>query len=648
MTLTFTTYLLISGIGLAICAAADRFLLRHHLSLHNRRGFYILSLLLSLALPLVSTLYPHKLIPTAAQGGKGVSIEMWNMYLHPGLSVEAVDNTVRTLSFSWTDIIFALWAIGAGIMLIRLVIGLIRVLSILYSAERVRLNDGKRLYITDKIPNAFSFMGLIVLPREIYDDERRRSLIICHEEAHCTQRHHYDLILHQLCLVTHWWNPFAWILTGAHYNILEYLADNHVIDSGIDRKAYQRQLLESSLKIPAESLSLSFSVYNLKKRISMMNSNETPSKRLQFLRMASTLIFTSAGIFVGTNMMAIAPAPDTAPVEDMIAKPPPKKTGEGKDSDDKNASYIGGDKQMYKDLSSWIRYPEEAAKQGVSGKVHLKITVDEKGNVSSVEVKQGVHPLLDAEAVRVAKLMKYNPAIKNGKPVAANIYMPIHFRLDDGGKAAPMGKIETTSKPKSMSTLKAEVERFAKAFPNKENENIVITIKVEGGKPATVKVSAKDSRLRGELQQFVMNQTLEASINGVQTIKVYVPAKTKDELNTYVFDYLENMPEYIDEGEGGLMKALARMVKYPEEAINKNINGRVIVGFIVEKDGNLSNVKVIKSAHPLLDAEAVRVVEQLKFTPGRQEDGTPVRVRFSLPINFRIPVDDVKKQDNKQ
>ena len=81
---------------------------------------------------------------------------------------------------------------------------------------------------------------------------------------------------------------------------------------------------------------------------------------------------------------------------------------------------------------------------------------------------------------------------------------------------------------------------------------------------------------------------------------------------------------------------LMKNIKYPEQAMKEGIQGRVAVRFIVEKDGSISDVKPILSVHPLLNKEAVRVVKSMpKWTPGKQ-NGKPVRVRFNLPIMFKL------------
>ena len=95
------------------------------------------------------------------------------------------------------------------------------------------------------------------------------------------------------------------------------------------------------------------------------------------------------------------------------------------------------------------------------------------------------------------------------------------------------------------------------------------------------------------------------------------------------------MPDF----PGGMvecMKWLANNVKYPEEAIQNKKEGRVIVQFVVDKDGSIMDAKVVRSIDPLLDKEALRVINLMpKWKPGKNQ-GEAVRVRYTMPVMFRL------------
>ena len=105
--------------------------------------------------------------------------------------------------------------------------------------------------------------------------------------------------------------------------------------------------------------------------------------------------------------------------------------------------------------------------------------------------------------------------------------------------------------------------------------------------------------------------------------------------NDSVYQIVEEMPQFPG-GEQAMMKYIAENVKYPEDAKEKNQSGRVFLSFVVEKDGRVDDVKVLKSVCESVDNEAVRVVKAMpNWKPGKQK-GKPVRVSYCLPITFKL------------
>lgn len=122
-----------------------------------------------------------------------------------------------------------------------------------------------------------------------------------------------------------------------------------------------------------------------------------------------------------------------------------------------------------------------------------------------------------------------------------------------------------------------------------------------------------------------------------ETLKETAPPQEphRKENKEEVFEVVEKMPEY----PGGIKEMItfiAENLRYPQELAGSNILGRVITNFIVNKDGSISNIEVIRGIDPLLDAEAVRVISTMpNWNPGLIL-GEPVNVRFTLPIMFRF------------
>lgn len=130
----------------------------------------------------------------------------------------------------------------------------------------------------------------------------------------------------------------------------------------------------------------------------------------------------------------------------------------------------------------------------------------------------------------------------------------------------------------------------------------------------------------------------EKNVEKADTVApVYVPAEVAAKLKGAVSGASEEMPEFPDGGTAGLMKYLAANIRYPESAKKAGKQGRVIVQFVVCKDGSITNVSTLRDIDPALDAEAIRVISAMpKWKPGRQK-GKEVDVKYTVPVMFRLP-----------
>ena len=129
----------------------------------------------------------------------------------------------------------------------------------------------------------------------------------------------------------------------------------------------------------------------------------------------------------------------------------------------------------------------------------------------------------------------------------------------------------------------------------------------------------------------------QGSDEGQQVLQLNqkVVDEVPDETATKVFDVVEQMPSFPG-GDAALMSFLNKNIKYPVIAEENGIQGRVVATFVVERDGSITDVKVIKSVDPSLDKEAVRVLKSMpKWIPGKQ-NGQSVRVKYTVPVTFRL------------
>ena len=103
-----------------------------------------------------------------------------------------------------------------------------------------------------------------------------------------------------------------------------------------------------------------------------------------------------------------------------------------------------------------------------------------------------------------------------------------------------------------------------------------------------------------------------------------------------IYEIVEQMPEFPNGGMAGLMSFISKNLKYPTICQESGVQGKVIVFFVVEKDGSTTDFRIVRSVDKYLDKEALRVLSSMpKWIPGKQK-GVPVRVKYTVPINFRL------------
>ena len=192
----------------------------------------------------------------------------------------------------------------------------------------------------------------------------------------------------------------------------------------------------------------------------------------------------------------------------------------------------------------------------------------------------------------------------------------------------------------------AKVEKKA---PVKVEEQKVVE-KVKSSVKFTPPVIKKDSEVKPEEElksQEDLNKTKtaigsfdvkgndEAGGEVLKGKEVIAQAEPPKEEETKVFDVVEVMPSFPG-GQAALFEWLSKNIKYPVVAEENGVQGRVIVTFVVERNGSITDVQVVKSVDPSLDKEAVRVVKAMPhWIPGKQ-NGSAVRVKFTVPVTFRL------------
>ena len=169
-------------------------------------------------------------------------------------------------------------------------------------------------------------------------------------------------------------------------------------------------------------------------------------------------------------------------------------------------------------------------------------------------------------------------------------------------------------------------------------EELVEITKQEEQKPQPVEVPKQTTQLE-IVQDDVEVEDIEinAEVDQTEVIEEYVAPEVEEEevVEQEIFQIVEEMPAYPG-GDQKMMEYIAKNIKYPQIARESGIQGRVFVGFVVEPDGSVSNVKLLRGIGGGCDEEAMRVIKSMpKWKPGKQR-GKAVRVSYQIPVMFRL------------
>ena len=184
----------------------------------------------------------------------------------------------------------------------------------------------------------------------------------------------------------------------------------------------------------------------------------------------------------------------------------------------------------------------------------------------------------------------------------------------------------------ALISLVINADAWAATLPQQEKKNVTYSgtvVDADGNKLANVRIRYNNAQMLAEEKQRT---------NMVVVLKAPVPSM--DELaqkgTDHVYQAVDEMPQFPG-GNRAMMAYIGQNIKYPAEAVAKGIEGRVLVQFVVNKEGDLQDIKVMKSIDSLLDQEAIRVISSMpKWTPGKLK-GEAVNIQYVLPIQFNIP-----------
>lgn len=327
-----------------------------------------------------------------------------------------------------------LYLAGVLVLLVRLAIQAFSLYRLIVRLPEKEIN-GVRVKCLNDPSGPFSFFGWIFLnPATVKKDELDE--ILTHEVAHVKQRHSVDVLLAEMVSICCWMNPFAWLLKREVRLNLEFLADRKVMEAGFATKSYQYHLLGLAYN-HKYGLSNNFNFSHLKQRIIMMNKKK--SNAAGHIKYA-LFVLPAFALLVAGNISCSQDASQTEDAkEEVVAPVSPEAKEVPADSTAKEEVFMvaeqmpefpGGMKEMLKFLQENVKYPENAMKNNVQGRVIVQFVIEKDGTPTEFKVARSVNPDLDAEALRVMKAMpKWKPGMQKGQVVRVKFTVPVSFKL---------------------------------------------------------------------------------------------------------------------------------------------------------------------------------------------------------------------------
>jgi len=286
--------------------------------------------------------------------------------------------------------------------------------------------------------------------------------------------------------------------------------------------------------------------------------------------------------------------------------------------------FPGGDKALMNYLVQHIKYPIIDQENGYQGKVVVQFVIDRSGKVKDPKVVTSVSPGLDREALRVlSQIPDWIPGEINGKK--ENIYYTLPFVFEIEG--------EPSRHSSNVKFDSLQIVLDGQILPMSFKSKWLNFSKLTSLNTIVPKKEKEKKELIEKYGLAAANGVIIAISKKEDPVSKAEVRLEKDSLGNIIYDVVEKMPEY-QGGDVELMNFLKKNLIYPEAEKNKNIQGNVIVFFVVNTLGKIEQAKVLKSLSPECDKEALRVINLMtNWIPGKQ-NGVPVSVRYTLPIKF--------------
>ena len=503
-------------------------------------------------------------------------------------------------TFPIQNMLLYIYLTGTIILIFRTIKQTLSVWMVIQKSERHHFNSAKVIR-TDRYPASFSFFSFVFVNPSTDETETRE--IVNHEQEHIRQQHWIDLLLFEILRTIQWFNPVSWLYGQMIRQNHEYLADERALRRSSNPAVYRAALLNQMFGGPVISLANSFNYSINKKRFIMMKQiTYSPFRKLKLLLVLPLM----AGVFYAFA----TPEYKFVQIENTLTQPEPastvnESTPTALNTDEKpiKGRVVTEDGKPLPGTSIIISGTSVGTMPDANGYFELKATDDTPVIFSFVGFRS-VKVKPDFEKEMVVTMERETIGIGAVDVRINGMQIKSALIIVDGKEVNGLGMNDIDpGSIESISVLKNE--SATKTFGEKAKNGVVLITLKKG--ITTEQASGNETKVTGYAAQ---------------------PDGEK------VFMIVDEMPEFPG-GVSALRQYLSNTVKYPGNDRVNGKQGKVYVAFVINKDGSVSDAKVARGIDPSLDAEALRVVSSLpKWVPGKQ-GGEPVRVSYTVPIEFK-------------
>ena len=369
------------------------------------------------------------------------------------VEIAYIANTVSEQITPIWDYIVTLFLIGVIVVILYFLVSLVRLALFILKGEHIKQDDCRIILHRHNSVAPFAWCGYIMMPRR--DWYEFGQMIVCHEKAHIECRHWIDLLFMQAAIIITWYCPAIWLLRNELHTLHEYEADSRVLASGVKREEYQMFLIKKTVGARFATLSNRLNHSSLKKRITMMLSSKPTGKaRVRAFVMVPAMALALIGLATPAVSAVINEVSAATPVEDLRYKISEKsddsirvterysdvavtEKADGADAvpffkTETAPNFPGGKDKLAEFVNKNISFPESAYVNGILDMdAVVQLTIAKDGVVKDARIVKSSGQVLDAEALRVARMLpKFHPGLNGGVPAESSYTLAFQYYVN--------------------------------------------------------------------------------------------------------------------------------------------------------------------------------------------------------------------------